>query len=242
MDGADLVAVALSERAQFGKAQRYKTKWSRENDCNGVAFRALTLRGKNNRPTIVLAHSALRRLESRTAPQVRSPALQRQWHANWCSGERALSTLWWSSTALLRKCVRVRQPEFSGRGSGLLRDWDSGSVVDMAKRAVQVSVSGHEYRLVTTLDQPTMDKLAADVELRLQRLAPGQQLHPQALLLVALSLAQELEQAKRQHEELTARSRQMLESLLSRVDGALGSVDENGEPLMRRRGAERHGV
>ncbi len=87
---------------------------------------------------------------------------------------------------------------------------------------------------MTTLGQSTMDKLAHDVEARLFRLAPGQQIHPQALLLVALSLAQELELEKHKHEQLTCRSRQMLESLLERVDGALGSVDENGEPLSRR--------
>jgi cell division protein ZapA len=107
----------------------------------------------------------------------------------------------------------------------------------MPKQSVDVSVAGHDYRLVTTLDADTLRRMARSIERRLERLAPGQQLHPQALLLVALSLAHELELEQAKHESLTERSRGMLQELLSRVESALGSVDENGEPLSRRDGS-----
>lgn len=106
-----------------------------------------------------------------------------------------------------------------------------GSVTCMTKNAVEVSVAGHKHRLVTTLDEQTLRRLAAEVDQRLSQLAVGQQLHPQALLLVALGLAGELEAERARRESLSTRSQQMLKGLLRRVDTALGSVDENGEPL-----------
>lgn len=109
----------------------------------------------------------------------------------------------------------------------------------MTKHQVQVSVAGQEYRLVTTLDEGTMRRLAQTVEARLQGLGPGQQLHPQALLLVALSLAHDLETERCEKERLTARSSAMLARLLDQVDSALGSVDEHGRPLPVRHGASR---
>jgi cell division protein ZapA len=101
----------------------------------------------------------------------------------------------------------------------------------MAKQPVQVSVAGHTYRMVTTLDATTLTRLASQVEKRLGQMAPGQQIHPQALLLVALSLAHDLEQAADRQEALTRRSREVLQQMLQRVDAALGNVDENAEEL-----------
>ncbi len=101
----------------------------------------------------------------------------------------------------------------------------------MSKRPAVISVGGHEYRLVTTLTQGELEELAADVSGRLARLSAAQQIHPQALLLVALSLAQELREERDRRAELKEKSRTALLDLLQRVEDALGSVDENGEPL-----------
>lgn len=99
----------------------------------------------------------------------------------------------------------------------------------MAKLPVQVSVGGHQHRLVTTLDERTMQRLAAVVDAQLQQLGPNQQNHPQALLLVALSLAGELEAEREKAAQASARSRRRLEQLLERVDAALESCAEPGE-------------
>lgn len=101
----------------------------------------------------------------------------------------------------------------------------------MAKNAVQVSIAGHSYRLNTTLEPNTLARLAREVERRLTRLSPGQQIHPQALLLVALSLAHDLEQCSDRQEALTRRSREVLQQMLRKVDAALGEVDADAEPL-----------
>src|SRR5690606_32790274 len=102
-------------------------------------------------------------------------------------------------------------------------------------------VAGHKHRLVTSLDEQTLRHLAAEVDRRLSQLAVGQQLHPQALLLVALGVAGELETERTRREALSARSQDMLKQLLQRVDAALGSVDENGEPLAPVSDGERRG-
>lgn len=99
----------------------------------------------------------------------------------------------------------------------------------MAKLPVQVCVGGHQHRLVTTLDERTMQRLAAVVDERLQQLGPSQQNHPQALLLVALALAGELEAEKENAAQASARGRRMLQHLLERVDAALESCDEPAE-------------
>jgi cell division protein ZapA (FtsZ GTPase activity inhibitor) len=101
----------------------------------------------------------------------------------------------------------------------------------MSKNAVEVVIAGHSYRLVTSLDPVTLKRLANEVDTRIAKLAEGQQLHPKALLLVALGLAHELEEERARCQSLSTRSQAMLRQLLERVDDALGSVDENAEPL-----------
>lgn len=101
----------------------------------------------------------------------------------------------------------------------------------MSKQAVTVSVAGHAYRLVTSLDAAALQRHAKDVERRLGKLAPGQQIHPQALLLVALSLAHELEAARAEMEALKERTSARILDMVHRVDDALDHLDEEAEPL-----------
>ncbi|HEX2736307.1 MAG TPA: cell division protein ZapA [Polyangiaceae bacterium] len=101
----------------------------------------------------------------------------------------------------------------------------------MAKPSVTITIAGHSYRMVSTLEQSTLDRHAKQVEERLARLAPGQQIHPQALLLVALSLCHELEESKTALQELSAKSKKRIAGMLERVDSALDGLDENAEPL-----------
>lgn len=55
--------------------------------------------------------------------------------------------------------------------------------------------------------------------------------HPQAILLVAMALAHDLEAERSRNAELRDQAAAMLRDLLDRVNAALDGVDENGEPL-----------
>jgi cell division protein ZapA len=101
----------------------------------------------------------------------------------------------------------------------------------MSKQAVTVSVAGHAYRLVTSLDAETLARHARDIEQRLGKLTTGQQIHPQALLLVALSLAHELETTRQGTELWKQRASERVTDMIGRVDIALDHLDENADPL-----------
>jgi cell division protein ZapA len=101
----------------------------------------------------------------------------------------------------------------------------------MSKQAVTISIAGHAYRLVTSLDKATLERHAKGIEQRLGKLGPGQQIHPQALLLVALSLAHELEEARDAADVLKQRASERITDMVRRVDSALDHLDEDAEPL-----------
>ena len=102
----------------------------------------------------------------------------------------------------------------------------------MVRSAVEVNVGGQLYRLVASTGEQTLRRYAGVVNERLRELTgserPG---HPQAMLLVAMALAHDLEQERARNAELRERSELMLRGLLQRVNAALDGVDENGEPL-----------
>lgn len=96
---------------------------------------------------------------------------------------------------------------------------------------VELRVAGHNYRVVATAEPETLRKLAQVVDAKLTALA-GNTSNPQALLLAAISLAHDLEQERSRRIQAELRSRDMLKTLLSRVDAALESVDEDGVDLV----------
>jgi cell division protein ZapA len=102
----------------------------------------------------------------------------------------------------------------------------------MARPAVEVNVGGQLYRLVASSGEQSVRRYADVVNERLRDLTgserPG---HPQAILLVAMALAHDLEQERARNAELRERAELMLRGLLDRVNAALDGVDENGEPL-----------
>lgn len=102
----------------------------------------------------------------------------------------------------------------------------------MMRPAVEVSVGGQSYRLVASSGEQTVQRYAGLVNERLRDLTGTDRTsHPQAMLLVAMALAHDLEQerARRQAEMSGAEAR--LRELLERVNEALGGVDENGVAL-----------
>jgi len=105
----------------------------------------------------------------------------------------------------------------------------------MAGSPVELKVGGQTYRVVASAEETELKRLADLVDARLRSMsAPGRPISPQALLLAAISLAHDLEEEKRKRQQLEARSKEMLRSVLARIDAAIEASDEkpetDGEP------------
>jgi cell division protein ZapA len=92
----------------------------------------------------------------------------------------------------------------------------------MASRAIELRVGGQQYRVVSSASRGDLERFAAVVD---EKLAPyvhaGRPLNPNALLLAAISLAHELEAERTRSEHIATRAREVVESIVSRVDDAL---------------------
>ncbi len=101
----------------------------------------------------------------------------------------------------------------------------------MGRPAVEVNVGGQLYRLVASTGEQSVQRYAGVVNERLRGLTGTERAHPQAMLLVAMALAHDLEEERARHAEARDQAESMLRNLLSRVNAALDDVDEDGEPL-----------
>ncbi|HTV23357.1 MAG TPA: cell division protein ZapA [Polyangiaceae bacterium] len=102
----------------------------------------------------------------------------------------------------------------------------------MVRPAVEVNVGGQLYRLVASAGEHTLQRYAGVVNERLRELTGSERpTHPQAMLLVAMALAHDLEEERARSAALREQAESMLRGLLERVNAALDGVDENGEPL-----------
>jgi len=100
----------------------------------------------------------------------------------------------------------------------------------MAGSPVELKVGGQTYRVVASAEETELKRLADLVDTRLRSMsAPGRPISPQALLLAAISLAHELEEEKRKRSQLEARSKEMLKSVLARIDAAIEASDEKAD-------------
>ena len=96
----------------------------------------------------------------------------------------------------------------------------------MSGSPVDLRVGGQTYRVVASAEADELRRLAAIVDSRLRaHTPPGRQISPQSLLLAAMSLAHELEEERARRVRLEARSREMLSSVLSRIDAAIGASE-----------------
>jgi cell division protein ZapA len=92
----------------------------------------------------------------------------------------------------------------------------------MPKGPVELRIGGQTYRVVATAEEADLHRLADVVDERLRKLtAPGRSVSPQSLLLAALSLAHDLEDERNRRISSEQRAREMLSSLVSRIDAAL---------------------
>jgi cell division protein ZapA len=102
----------------------------------------------------------------------------------------------------------------------------------MGRPAVEVNVGGQLYRLVASTGEQSVQRYAGMVNERLRALTGTERpAHPQAMLLVAMALAHDLEEERARHVQAREQAEAMLRTLLTRVNAALDGVDEDGEPL-----------
>jgi cell division protein ZapA len=100
----------------------------------------------------------------------------------------------------------------------------------MRSEPVELRVGGQTYRVVASASEDELRRLAAIVDARLRAISPaGKPVPPQALLLAAIALAHDLEEEKSRNQKLATRSREMLGSILTRIDAAIGSVGDAPE-------------
>jgi cell division protein ZapA len=109
----------------------------------------------------------------------------------------------------------------------------------MASRAIELRVGGQNYRVVSSASRGELERFAAVVD---EKLAPyvsaGRPLHPNALLLAAISLAHELEAERDRSDRIASRAREVVESIVAQVDDALGVTNAtlgvaDGGPVSR---------
>lgn len=102
----------------------------------------------------------------------------------------------------------------------------------MGRAPVELRVGGQTYRVVASAPEDELMRLAAIVDGRLRDITgPNRAVAPQTLLLAAIALAHELEEERAKRVSVEQRSREMLRSVLERIDAALeASSEPQAEP------------
>jgi len=97
----------------------------------------------------------------------------------------------------------------------------------MSQATVALTIGGQTYRVRSAATEQELRRLAAAVESRLRSVAGStqSQLPPQALLLVAISLAHDLEHELALRKQIERASQDALQLLLDRIDGTLKNAD-----------------
>lgn len=93
---------------------------------------------------------------------------------------------------------------------------------------VTLNVGGQQYRVVASVPEDSLRRLAAVVDERIRAIVPrGKAVTPNAILLAAIALANEVEEEREKREGIEKRSRDVLRRLLARIDEALEAPDED---------------
>jgi len=104
----------------------------------------------------------------------------------------------------------------------------------MSPATVALTVGGQVYRVRSGASEQELRRLAAHVDERLRSLVgTSTTVAPQALLLVAISLAHDLELERARHKQLERAAHDSLQLLLDRIDGAIHSADQAIDSLAR---------
>ncbi len=97
----------------------------------------------------------------------------------------------------------------------------------MSQATVALTIGGQTYRVRSAATEQELRRLAAMVDARLRIISgsPQTSLPPQALLLVAIALAHDLENEQALRKQLEREAQATLQLLLDRIDGAIQSAD-----------------
>jgi cell division protein ZapA (FtsZ GTPase activity inhibitor) len=96
----------------------------------------------------------------------------------------------------------------------------------MSSAPVEISVAGQAYRLRTDADPAKLRRLASIVDEQVRACDPNSKLSPaQALLYAALTLAEQLDDARAQSLSRETEARSSLQGILHRIDAALDATD-----------------
>ncbi len=96
----------------------------------------------------------------------------------------------------------------------------------MAGRTVELSVAGKRCRVVTTADEEELSRLTAMVEGKLAEvLRPGRHVNTEAMLLVAMALAHDVDEQRSRADVVTDKAKRGLQRLLQRVDTVLDGAE-----------------
>ncbi len=94
------------------------------------------------------------------------------------------------------------------------------------RRTVELRVAGQNYRVVSSVSEDDLRRLAAVVSSKLGEVAgKGRGAPPQAMLLAAIALAHEVETQRDDKVRLEKRTRDLLRRMLARVDAALEPLE-----------------
>jgi cell division protein ZapA len=98
----------------------------------------------------------------------------------------------------------------------------------MDRRPIELSIAGQKYRVVSSVDEAELQRLAGIVSTKLREVAPGRTQASQAMLLAAMALAHEAEAERARRESLEGRTRALLQRVLGRIDEALEPDEAEG--------------
>jgi cell division protein ZapA len=95
---------------------------------------------------------------------------------------------------------------------------------------VTLNVGGQQYRVVASVPEDSLRRLAAVVDERIRAIVPrGKAVTPNAILLAAIALANEVEEERDKRDAIEKRSRDVLRRLLARIDEALEAPEDDAD-------------
>ncbi len=97
----------------------------------------------------------------------------------------------------------------------------------MGSAPVELRVGGQSYRVLSSASPSELKRLAAVVDEKLSQMVPaGRAVTPQAMLLVAIALAHDVEQERERTVRMQERSRGALGELLREVEDTMQAASE----------------
>ncbi len=102
----------------------------------------------------------------------------------------------------------------------------------MQRSPLSLRIGGTTYKVHATAPEGEMRRLAEAVDEKLRQINPhNRPVTPQMFLLVALSFAHEAQQERDKRRDVEVETRQMLETIVERIDAALvdaAAADDEG--------------